>query len=380
MSQNMSVSIGSIRKAAARHYNSTGQKLNFHQAVQMAYARKLMQPQYRPKNNDVLSLEEFWKFIEGIPLVGLKEKEQKQPECVPEYFGNFYLREENAFIGDDDIMAHIHVPYIYDGTHTHDHFEINYVYYGQCTLQFGDREEILGEGSFFVLAPDSPHNVFDEGDSIIISVIVRKSTFDTVFATFLRTRDALAQFFKDSMYQSKYRGCLIFNTCDSAAIRKYMQNLMLEFYMDDCYHNINAVCMLSLIFSHIVRTNPDYSIYCDFSDSSLGNLNFAVLIQYIKQNYNTVNLSALSAHFHYSESFLSRLIQKKTGENFSTILKRIKMEHAKSLLESSDLSVKDISDLVGYESPNHFGRVFKRYYGITPAAFKKTVQSEDIWE
>lgn len=31
-------------------------------------------------------------------------------------------------------------------------------------------------------------------------------------------------------------------------------------------------------------------------------------------------------------------------------------------------------------SPNHFGRVFKRYYGITPAAFKKTVQSEDIWE
>ena len=49
----------------------------------------------------------------------------------------------------------------------------------------------------------------------------------------------------------------------------------------------------------------------------------------------------------------------------------IRIEEAKQLLETSDISVEEISHAVGYEDPTSFRRLFKRKGGLTPAAYRR---------
>lgn len=50
----------------------------------------------------------------------------------------------------------------------------------------------------------------------------------------------------------------------------------------------------------------------------------------------------------------------------------IRMETAKTLLETTDLSVKAIAISVGYKSDSSFGLIFKRHFGITPTAHRNS--------
>ena len=49
----------------------------------------------------------------------------------------------------------------------------------------------------------------------------------------------------------------------------------------------------------------------------------------------------------------------------------IRIEEAKQLLETRDISVEEIGHAVGYEDPTSFRRLFKRKGGLTPAAYRR---------
>lgn len=74
---------------------------------------------------------------------------------------------------------------------------------------------------------------------------------------------------------------------------------------------------------------------------------------------------------HLSPSYFSRLFTKSTGENFSSYLSRTKIEWAKQLLETSDLSVAQIGEELGFQEPGYFIKQFKRFEGATPLHYRK---------
>ena len=47
------------------------------------------------------------------------------------------------------------------------------------------------------------------------------------------------------------------------------------------------------------------------------------------------------------------------------------MEKAKQILKDTDLSIKDVSFMVGYVDPNYFTKLFKKYTGITSREYRK---------
>ena len=68
-------------------------------------------------------------------------------------------------------------------------------------------------------------------------------------------------------------------------------------------------------------------------------------------------------------SYCSELFKKVTGLNFSDYLTKVRMEKAASLLSSGNCMVKEVAELTGYSDAFYFSRVFKKYYGVTPAYF-----------
>ena len=58
-------------------------------------------------------------------------------------------------------------------------------------------------------------------------------------------------------------------------------------------------------------------------------------------------------------------------KSFSTFIKELRLKHAKSLLQFSAKPISEISEIVGYENPEHFCRTFKADVGITPKEYRQ---------
>lgn len=88
---------------------------------------------------------------------------------------------------------------------------------------------------------------------------------------------------------------------------------------------------------------------------------------YIHQHYTEeLPLARVAQALYRSPEYFSRQFKAEVGENFSVYLTLYRLERAQELLRRTDLSVGEIACRVGYTTPGYFGRLYKKYLGITP--------------
>ena len=95
------------------------------------------------------------------------------------------------------------------------------------------------------------------------------------------------------------------------------------------------------------------------------------IISYIQNDYRNVTLETLSETFHLSKPYLSKYIREKAGATFQEVVKAERMKKARSLLRETNHTVETVAAEVGYENVEHFNRLFKKSYGITPVQYRK---------
>ena len=81
-------------------------------------------------------------------------------------------------------------------------------------------------------------------------------------------------------------------------------------------------------------------------------------------------LDALAGAVGLSPEHLCRVFKAETGVPPAQYLKSLKMRRARSLLETTRLSVKQVMTAVGIADPSHFVRDFRRAYGSPPARYR----------
>ncbi|HJC23505.1 MAG TPA: response regulator [Candidatus Eisenbergiella merdavium] len=84
-----------------------------------------------------------------------------------------------------------------------------------------------------------------------------------------------------------------------------------------------------------------------------------------------LSLGELADRYGLSIGHLSTLIKKETGMSYSEYITGKRMEDAKRLLQKEELSLEEISDMVGYHDYFYFTKVFKKYTGISPSVYRK---------
>ncbi len=95
------------------------------------------------------------------------------------------------------------------------------------------------------------------------------------------------------------------------------------------------------------------------------------IVNYIQEYYAFVTLESLAETFHLSSPYLSKYIREKTGMTFGELVKETRMRKARALLKGGNMTVESIAISVGYENVEHFNRLFKRMYSITPMQYRK---------
>jgi len=100
------------------------------------------------------------------------------------------------------------------------------------------------------------------------------------------------------------------------------------------------------------------------------------IMNYVQTNYLTVTLKDLSRHMHLTPPYLSKYIKEKSGGTFGEIVRNVRMKKACTLLKNGSMTVETIADSVGYPNVEHFNRLFKKKYGMSPVQFRNKKQAQ----
>ncbi|WP_077065026.1 response regulator [Gracilibacillus massiliensis] len=96
-------------------------------------------------------------------------------------------------------------------------------------------------------------------------------------------------------------------------------------------------------------------------------------LQYIRKHYRDpdVTLETIAASLHVSTVYLSRMIKQELGKSYVQILTHMRLRAAKELLQTTDLSIREVAERVGYDSQHYFSTAFRKSVGITPKQYKQ---------
>ncbi|MCR4992382.1 MAG: response regulator transcription factor [Lachnospiraceae bacterium] len=102
------------------------------------------------------------------------------------------------------------------------------------------------------------------------------------------------------------------------------------------------------------------------------------VIYYIDHNYqNNIKLETIAPLFGYNSAYLGKIFNKAVNESFNSYVDHIRIEHSKELLKQNKLKVYEISERIGYNNVDYFHKKFKKYVGMSPAEYRRSLLLPD---
>lgn len=111
-----------------------------------------------------------------------------------------------------------------------------------------------------------------------------------------------------------------------------------------------------------------YSSVCKFTEDEL----VTKIDEWIADNLSSqISISQICSEFDISKNKLYSLWKNKFGVTVGEYILKKRMKQAKKLLIAGDYKIKEICIKIGVPDYNYFSKIFKKYYGVTPSAYKK---------
>ena len=101
------------------------------------------------------------------------------------------------------------------------------------------------------------------------------------------------------------------------------------------------------------------------------NLRMTGAMNGLSGDYLEARIDELAARVGYTEYYLSRKFKEETGVSLNNYIKFAKVERAKFLLSSTDTSIQEISNRLGFCSRSYFGSTFQKIVGCSPADYRE---------
>lgn len=285
------------------------------------------------------------------------------------------ILSEDLFIEDNTAVAvYKHMRYLPAFFHTHNFFEIIYVFTGHATQYFSDCQVELHPGDVYIIPPGTSHAIYNFSDCcIIINMLIRSSNFDSVFFNILSEKDVIANFFSRCLYTQHDNSYLYFPTDTSSAISDFAAYIYYEYQHNKRYKYRMINSLISAFFTLLLR-EYEKSVIVASNTIEKYDSNIILILNYIQNNFKTVTLAELAQIFHYSERHLGRIIREHCGCSFSELIRTVRLGTTEQLLRTSELSIQTIAEMSGYENMSHFYRVFKAHYGLSPNEYRLVCQ------
>lgn len=359
--------IGTVYDYLIERHRQTGRDLTFPGALEeLRQEGRLTSTQPpAPAFQSNMDIDSFFAYLRGVCIYA----DAILPQAST-YLTNPSIPEDLMFQEGRDICAFLNMPYQVDLMHRHNYFEISYVLSGSCTFLFEGETACLSAGDVCIVSPMSRHSLPLKPGCLSLAIAVRSSTFDSLFGRLLTQQDLVSMFFRKCLYEPRRANYLLLKTGGDALTFQTAQQLTYEANLAAPYANSCSASLLDLFLGRALRAAQSAIALYNYEGYSKQDFDFALVLQYIQQNYRTVTLSGLADVFHFNKSYLSRLIRQKMGQSFSDVLCEVRMNFAMDYLMNTTMKISGIADAVGYTSVDHFSYVFRRTYGLPPLQYR----------
>lgn len=120
------------------------------------------------------------------------------------------------------------------------------------------------------------------------------------------------------------------------------------------------------IFTKIININCNNSFKNKYSKKVSDS------IEYINRNLfnQSLNLADIAENINVHKVYLCRIFKEETGENVTKYILKARIEKSKEIIISTNYKLYEISDKLGFNSPQQFSILFKKVTGITPNQFR----------
>lgn len=315
-----------------------------------------------------LSLKQF---LSKLNPEEIKQRHLIVPEISPELIP--YVMDDQEYFDRNNrqsVYVSRHNRYTPAFLHKHVFFEIVFVLSGHCVQAIGLDTHRFQEGDVVLIAPDTFHTmeVFDD-DSLVINILLRHSTFHEMFAPLTSGNDFLSEFFASGLYASNQFQYMAFHSGKDPFLKEELLKICEEWMHPDKYTDQILVGILTMVFAYLMRHYAD-SLENSISLQTAMHDDFLIM-NYMQENIQSVTLADVAKHFNFSVSYCSRLIKSSTGVGFNDWKRTLRLRRAEHLLLSSNYTIAQISDSVGYSNPESFIRTFKKEFHLSPSEYRK---------
>ncbi|WP_409228626.1 helix-turn-helix domain-containing protein [Gudongella sp. SC589] len=126
----------------------------------------------------------------------------------------------------------------------------------------------------------------------------------------------------------------------------------------------------------------EFSLECVEEYIAISQTNGSSLIEninlFIKSHYREdLSLNLVAERFFISPNYLSSLFNEKNGVSFSEYIHTLRIDEAKLHLKNLNIKVHEISSRVGYKNNSYFSSIFKRYVGVTPNEYRRSLAKDN---
>lgn len=254
--------------------------------------------------------------------------------------------------------------------HNHPEYEINLIMRASGTRIVGDKVEKYQDWDLVLLGPYLNHT-WDGSDT-------NKQQYPTTHTIVLQFEEHLFQtaLLSKEAFQSikrmldfSVRGIEFYGETRTKATDKLMRLTELQGFEA-------AICFLEILQYLSISEENRLIASAGFAAKNKvpGSAKIDKVYDYLRKNYqNKISIKQVADIANMSESAFSHFFKKSTNRNFTTFLMELRLGEACRRLLNTQESVSEICFNCGYTNLSNFNRLFKKYKGMTPVAFRQQV-------
>ncbi|MDO4294364.1 MAG: AraC family transcriptional regulator [Eubacteriales bacterium] len=237
----------------------------------------------------------------------------------------------------------------YFDAHWHEHIELHYVVRGATRIELNQETYLAQKGSLVIANSNVLHAGFCDG--IAFDALVMIFNMEDLSAE-------LAE--KNLIFQPMIRG------------DRHIDELMLQIYREQEKKELGwrLACKGALLqlIPYLARRYVQEMLTDRESMRRRKNLErLNTVLQYIQEHYGEdISNSQLAGLIHVSPDRFSHLFRESMGAAPLQYINEIRLKKAMNLLKNGDCTAAQAADAVGFSDYNHFGRMFRRFFGCTP--------------
>ena len=247
--------------------------------------------------------------------------------------------------------------------HWHDEFEIIYVKSGFLTVSISGENYIGKPGDAFVVSPGNLHFMGSQTGNVDYFTFL----FPLKYISF-RTDDIL----DDKLLEPLNSGHLIISPEIEDTVKEQCEQLV-EIYgakKEESQSKITAQIKTKIILLQFILELWKKGFIVE-NDTSGKNTVEKEMVSYIQQNFTgKILLKEFGEQFHLSEKYISRYFKEHFHITISQYMTYLRLEHAKQLLQDTDIPVTEVAMQSGYQNVSYFIRSFKKTYGMSPLKYR----------